>query len=310
MKVATTPQELADHPHGWGVIKTGVVEGASPGTVSSQLTVTDSVVTGYQSGGILFDGARGTDGSPDNTVRTGIENQGYVTNTVVTGTPNSLYPQVGVQYTSGVTGFVNDSRITGNSYLPDPARGYGILLTDASTDTAGALTATGDVITGNGVAVYNANADMSAVREGAPFVVSRSYLGEGGPIISGPDSTGAATVSIVKPLPEPALKVPTSVGKVADYAPTAEVADPGRDTVLKVGSTVHPLIRATDDFAVQSATLLVDGIPVGTASVAPYLLSWTPPLADAGKHVRLQALVTDSSGQKTLSDPVVYAVTP
>lgn len=140
-------------------------------------------------------------------------------------------------------------------------------------------------------------------------MVSRSYLGKGEPVISGPDSTGAATVTIVKPLPAPALTVPTSVGHVADSAPTAEVVDPGRDTVLKVGSTVHPLIRATDDFAVQSATLLADGVPVGTASAAPYLLSWTPPPADAGKHVRLQALVTDSSGQETLTNPVVYAVT-
>jgi hypothetical protein len=32
--------------------------------VESKLTVTGSVVNGYPSGGILFDGARGEDGSP------------------------------------------------------------------------------------------------------------------------------------------------------------------------------------------------------------------------------------------------------
>jgi len=313
MKVATTPQELADHPHGWGVIKTGVVEGASPGTVSSQLTVTDSVVTGYQSGGILFDGARGTDGSPDNTVRTGIKNQGYVTSSVVQGTPNSLYPQVGIKYTSGVTGFVQDTRVTGNYYQPDPAKSYGILLTDAGTDNPGGLTASGDIITGNGMAAYNANADNSAVREGEPFAVSGSYLGKGdlASVISGPDSAGAATVTVSKVLPLAALnKVPTSEGQVADLPPTAQVADPGSGTVLHVGTPVSPLVRGTDDFAVQSAVLLVNGREVGMSTIAPYLFSWTPTAADAGHVVMLQARVTDSSGHTTLSAPVFYKVAP
>jgi large repetitive protein len=312
MKVATTPQELADHPHGWGVIKTGVVEGASAGTVSSQLTVTDSVVTGYQSGGILFDGARGTDGSPDNTVRTGIKNQGYVTNTVVQGTPNSLYPQVGIKYTSGVTGFVKNSRVTGNYYQPDPAKSYGILLTDAGTDSPGGLTASGDIITGNGMAAYNANADNSAVREGEPFAVSGSYFGKVdlASLISGPDSTGAATVTLSKVLPRAPLTVPTREGQVADLPPTAQVADPGSGTVMHVGTPVSPLIRGTDDFAIQSAALLVNGRKVGMSTIAPYLFNWTPTAADAGHVVMLQARVTDSSGHTTLSAPVFYKVAP
>jgi hypothetical protein len=312
MKVATTPQELADHPHGWGVIKTGVVEGASAGTVSSQLTVTDSVVTGYQSGGILFDGARGTDGSPDNTVRTGIKNQGYVTNTVVQGTPNSLYPQVGIKYTSGVTGFVKNSRVTGNYYQPDPAKSYGILLTDAGTDGPGGLTASGDIITGNGKAVYNANADNSAVRTGEPFAVSGSYFGQAdlASLISGADSTGAATVTLSKVLPRAPLTVPTREGQVADLPPTAQVADPGSGTLLHVGTPVSPLVRGTDDFAIQSAELLVNGRKVGMSSIAPYLFNWTPTAADAGHVVMLQARVTDSSGHTRLSAPVFYKVAP
>jgi hypothetical protein len=316
MKVATGAQELAEHPHGWGVVKTGVIQGASSGTVESELTVANSVVTGYQSGGILFDGARGKDGSPDNTVRTGIRYHGYVTGTVVKGEPNSLYPQVGVKYTSGVTGFVNNSRITGNYYTPAPSQSYGILSTDAGTDTAGALTASGDVITGNGFAVYNANADNSAVREGAPFAVSGSYLGTGHTprtglkAVSGPDSTGAATVSVTGLRSSPPGKVPTGVGRIADHAPTAEVADPGRGSEFQVGSTVYPLIRGTDDFAVQSATLIVDGAKVGSTTTAPYQLSWTPSSKDAGKHVTFQALVVDSSGNATRSKPVTYTVAP
>ncbi|GAA4568957.1 hypothetical protein GCM10023193_51710 [Planotetraspora kaengkrachanensis] len=316
MKVAADAQELAGHPHGWGVVKTGVIQGAGPGTVESELTVTDSVITGYQSGGILFDGARGKDGSPDNTVRTGIRYHGYVTGTVVTGKPNSLFPQAGVKYTSGVTGFVNDSRITGNYYTPAPSQSYGILLTDAGTDTAGALTASGDILTGNGFAVYNADAGNTAVREGAPFALSGSYLGTGHKTrtglkaVSGPDSTGAATVAVTGLRSSPPRGVPTGVGRVADHGPTAEVADPGRGSVFQVGSTVHPLIRGADDFAVQSASLLVDGTKVASTTTAPYLLSWTPGPKDAGRHVTFQALVVDSSGNATRSSPVTYTVAP
>ncbi|XVV16578.1 Ig-like domain-containing protein [Actinoplanes sp. CA-131856] len=92
---------------GWGVVKTGVIQGSGPGTVESELTVTGSVV----SGGILIDGARGKDGAPENTVRSGIRNHGYVSRSVVTGP---------VSYTYGADGYVKDSRVSG-----------GVLKTDA-----------------------------------------------------------------------------------------------------------------------------------------------------------------------------------
>ena len=308
MRVATDAQELAANPHGWGIVKTGTLRGAGPGTVESELTVTNSVITGYQSGGILFDGARGPDGSPDNTVRTGIRYHGYVTNTVIRGTPNSLYPQVGIKYTSGVTGFVRSSRITGNYYPPAPAQSYGILLTDAGTDAARALMASGDILSGNGFAAYNADADNTAVRSGAPFTLSDCYLGRGATAISGPDSTGAPSVIVTRRRSTPPPTVPTGVGRIVDAAPAAEVADPGRGSLLHVGSTVYPLVRATDDFAVQSATLLVNGTPIGTTTTAPYEFSWTPTAAEAGKHIMLRALVVDLSGNTTLSKPAIYAV--
>jgi hypothetical protein len=46
------------------------------------------------------------------------------------------------------------------------------------------------------------------------------------------------------------------------------------------------------------------------STIAPYLFSWTPTAADAGHVVMLQARVTDSSGQTTLSAPVFYKVAP
>jgi hypothetical protein len=321
MKVASSAQELAEHPHGWGIVKTGMILGTGPGTVENEVTVANSVVRGYQSGGILFDGARGKDGSPDNVVRTGIEQHGYVTGTVVRGTPNALYPQTGIQYASGTDGFVTGSRITGNYFKTDPSQSFGILLTDARTETPGALVAQGDVITGNGFAAYNANADNSAVREGAPFTVQGSFVGQGNPVpggpadpstgveaISGPDTAAAATVTTPQRASTPPSTVPTGVGAVADESPTAALVDPGTGTEVLVGETVFPLVRGSDDFAVRSATLTADGAPVGVATSAPYAFAWTPGSEHAGKVVTLRAVVTDSSGQATVSEPLTVAV--
>jgi hypothetical protein len=321
MKVATTPTELADNPHGWGIIKTGVIQGAGSGTVESEVTVANSLVTGYQSGGILFDGARGPDGNSDNVARTGIKQHGYVTNTVVTGKPNSLFPQTGIKYTSGMDGFVKGSRITGNYFKPDPSKSFGVLLTDAGTEKPGALTAQGDIITGNGFAAYNANAANTAVREGAPFSISGSFLGQSNPVpggpadpsagveaISGPDTTTAATVTTPGRLSTPPATVPTRAGTVVDTAPTAALIDPEDGSEVKVGQTVFPLARGLDDFAVKSATLVVDGESVAVATHAPYGFSWTPGSQYAGKDVTFQTIITDSSGKETTSGGLTVSV--
>jgi hypothetical protein len=321
MKVATNATELAENPHGWGIVKTGVIQGAGKGTVETEVTVANSVVTGYQSGGILFDGARGSDGAAANTARAGLRNHGYVTGTVVKGKPTTVFAQTGIKYASGTDGFVNGSRITGNYFKSDPTKSFGLLLTDAKTETAGALTAAGNVITGNGFAVYNANADNTAVREGAPITISGSYLGTSAPVVggpanpdtgteavSGPDTTGAATVTVASRASSTLVSVPTRVGAVTDKAPSAALVDPGKGMTVKVGETISPLVRGRDDFAVQSATLMVNGTPVDTTSTAPYAFSWTPTAEYAGKDVSFQAVVTDSSGQRTTSDALSVAV--
>jgi hypothetical protein len=321
MKVATTPEELVANPHGWGIVKTGVIQGAGAGTVESEVTIANSLVTGYQSGGILFDGAKGADGAPANVTRTGIRQHGYVTGTVVEGARSSVFPQTGIAFTSGMTGFVKGSRITGNYYEPDPAQSFGILLTDAGTEEPGALVAEGDVITGNGFAVYNANADRSAVREGAPVTVTGSYLGTAAPVsggpadpdagveaISGVDSADAETVVVTSRAEAAPAGVPTGAGSVVDGAPSATLIDPVDHTEVTVGESLSPLVRGLDDFAVRSVTLLIDGAPVGTLEKAPYEFSWTAGPADRGMARTFQAVVTDSAGQQTRSAPLTVTV--
>lgn len=316
MSVATSTDELTAEPHGWGIVKTGVIQGAGTGTVETELTVANSVVKGYQSGGILFDGAKGVDGGAANTVRTGIEQHGYVTNTVVTGKPNGVYPQTGIKYTSGSDGFVRTSKISGNYFRPDPTKSYGLLLTDARTEGVNPLSASGLSLTGNGWAVYNGTADGTAVRTGAPVVVASSYFGPVAPVAGGPadadtgaeaisGSSSVTTTSRVSTVP---AAVPSTYGAIVDGDPYAAVVDPLAGSEVEVGETVTPLVRAYDDFAVASAELLVDGVAVGTAAAAPYAFTWTPDASYAGKDVTLTTVVTDSAGQETVSAPLVFSV--
>lgn len=316
LKVATSADELAAHPHGWGVVKTGVIQGAGTGTVETELSVADSVVKGYQDGGILFDGAKGPDGAAANTVRTGIEHHGYVVNTLVEGSRSKVFPQTGVQYASGTDGLVKNSRISRNYYPADPTKSYGLLLTDARTEGANPLSATALASTGNGWAVYNATADGSAVRTGAPIVTTGSFFGASAPVAGGPADpdtgveaiSGSSSVTLTGRVSIVPATMPTTYGAVADASPYAAVIDPLAGSELEVGATVAPLVRAYDDFAVASAELLVDGVPVGTADAAPYAFSWTPDASLAGKEVALTAVVTDSAGQETVSAPLTVSV--
>ena len=312
LRTATTPEELAANPHGWGIVKTSLIQGSGAGTVENEVTVANSVITGYQSGGVLFDGGRGTDGNATNTVRAGTIQHGYVSDTVITGASSTLYSQTGVKYTSGADGFVDDSRITGNA--------FGVLLTDAKTEQ-GALTLSGDVITGNGFAVYNANATNAAVREGSPVTVSDSYLGTAAPVVGGPadpvagteaisglDTASNPTVIVEDRATSPIGTVPTGVGSFEDDAPTARLVDPADGEVVNVGESITPIARALDDFAVKSATLLVNGQPFAMGTVSPFTFSWAPGEELRGTEVTLSTVVTDSSGQQTESSPITITV--
>ena len=127
--------------------------------------------------------------------------------------------------------------------------------------------------------------------------------------ISGNDSNSAASITLPSRSSTPVAGVPTTVGVVADDAPTAALIDPGTGTEIGVGQTVYPLVRGSDDFAVKSATLLVDGKTVDVAARAPYQFGWTPSASYAGKTVSFQAVVTDSSGQTTTSEALTVKVT-
>lgn len=308
LRTAQDPAELAANPHGWGIVKAGFLRGSGAGTVQTELTVANTEVTGYQAGGILFDGAYGVDGAPSTVARAGLIQHGYVSGSVVTGSSSPLFPQTGVSFTSGFDGFIADSAITGNTSSTSPSGSVGVKLSDAATETSSGVEIRSSAITGNGIGVANLDATSSAPREAAPVTVRGSFVNGTSAPFSGADTTTAPSVDVLDPVLSVPASVPSSAGSVTDEAPSSQVVEPGTGLTLEVGDALAPIVRARDDFAVASVTLLADGMEVGTSTVSPYTFAWTAAETDAGKTVALTGVVTDVSGQTTVSAPIDVAV--
>ncbi len=311
IKRATGAAELAAKPHGWGIVAANSLLGAGEGTISRQVTVDDTYVHGYQSGGILFDDAKGTDGNAANTVASGIKEAGYVHRTVVQGNgPSSLIPQTGIQYHAGAGGFISESSISGNVFPTEQRKSVGILLTGA--ETLG-WSASGSWISGNGYGVFNADIANSAVQLAAPATATGNYWGPAGPPIEGPSLLGpgiegvsgkdtAANPSVLfEPVTGSAPNLTGVPATVADSDPTGSIVNPADGEEVEVGEPVEPIVTADDDFGVKSVSLTADGKAVESESESPYAFEWTPGKADAGKTVTLEATIVDSSGQATTS---------
>jgi large repetitive protein len=299
IKRATSSEELAAKPYGWGVVASNSLIGTGLGSVERQVTVADSLVTGYQAGGILFDGARGADGAPSTEEPSNVNEKGYVTGTFVHGQgPDNLIPQNGVEYHAGAGGFVEHSNITGNLFSADKRRSVGILL--AGADTGGSHVSK-SALSGNGYGVYNANIANTALSSGPPLIATDNFWGSGGrpeegeSTGSGEGVSGGGSVTYVPVLPRTPSIAPAP-GIVPDLPPSGSIVSPV-DGEAKHGSTVSVVVAAGDDFGVKSVTLTANGTTVGTASEAPYVFSWTVPPGSGSENVTLGATITDSSGQ-------------
>ncbi|MDW5598151.1 choice-of-anchor D domain-containing protein [Conexibacter stalactiti] len=333
--------ELAARPHGWGVVATNHQQGAEAGP-RREISVESSLVTGYQSGGVLFDVARGADGAPETLQRSGIVSYGYVRNSAIRGSgASTLIPQTGVEYHSGARGEVIESTITDHLYTLDLRRSVGLLLTDAETgvDPANpaqrAFRLERSVFTGNGYGMFNADAANATVRRGAPALArpavsgtTESYFGcSGGPVIGGPstlDRTGVPTCqgisgndadarpSIDMTFARGTLpRLPAAPGVTADAAPTASLSEPVAGKLV-VGEAFVPTVSANDDFGVRSVSVTLDGNLLGTRGTAPYEFGggWTPDYDEIGQTHTLTTTVVDSAGQTTVTSEVATVVAP
>ncbi|MGV1048331.1 MAG: Ig-like domain-containing protein [Solirubrobacterales bacterium] len=326
LKTATTEPELTEKPDGWGIVATNHMIGSGPGVPLRRVTVTDSKVFGYQSGGILFDDAKGADGTATVGEAAGMKTLGYVNNTIVEGMgANALIPQTGIQYHAGASGFVENSSIKGNMFTPDQRKSIGILLTGA--ETTGWYTK-GSLLFGDGYGLFNANIANTAVREKAPALATGNFWGSGGApieaqtVIGPPEQEGVSGLDAQVPTPAksvtatgPLAAAPTVAGPgpVTDLAPTGSIVNPGEGEDAEAGVATEPVVVADDDFGVKSVSLTADGVPVATLSESPYAFSWAPSAGDMGHTVTLVATVTDSAGQtatSTIEVPVKAAAVP
>ncbi|MGH2958076.1 MAG: Ig-like domain-containing protein, partial [Solirubrobacterales bacterium] len=315
----------------WGVIETNYLQGAGggSGTVRREVSVVDSLVTGYQAGGVLFDGARGADGTPESAARAGITQYGYVTRSKIIGSANNAaLAQTGIRYFAGVRGAVTDSTIQDNAAFSTVApiyASYGIFLSDSENGNdpdnpaVRALTVTGNTFINNRIGLYNADLAGTAVRLGAPVAAGDNYWGcAPGPIVGGNSVTtpgsanyGCQGVSGADTTPAPSVELPSFRATVPatlnvpvatpDAPPSAVFVDPIGIPELEVGDILEPVVVATDDFGIKSVTLKADGQPVATLTKAPYEFGWSPTAADAGKTITLTATATDSSGQTDIA---------
>jgi len=319
---ATSSGNLTSRPHGWGIVATNSLVGEGSGTLLRQVTVADSIVTGYQTGGILFDDAYGKDAAATAKQASGILLKGVVTGTIVQGrgpkdppTPSDpapfTFPQTGIQYHAGAEGFVEDTKVTGNLFrTAEPGKSFGVLLTGAKTD---AWYMEGSLLSGNGYGLFNADVTNAAVSTKAPALASGNFWGTGGTPAEGPSvvATGVEGISpqAGEPLAASVLFSPVlgaapgigGPGPIADLEPVGSIVDPGDGTEVEPETAVEPVVLAEDDFGVKSVGLTADGKAVATTSDTPYAFSWVPSAAQAGETVTLEATITDSSGQTVTS---------
>jgi hypothetical protein len=307
----------AANGNGWGVVETNSLIGEGEGTPERQVTLEDDVIKGYSAGGVLFDGSRGgLDSAATNTERSGIDQVGYVIGTRVEGSGgSSTVPQTGIAFRSGARGEVLTSTITKNHSTTATTSSYGILTADSGSVSVeeSNLTANGE----KGYALYNGNADASAVSTGAPIeAIGDFWGGSGGAPITGEskltptEEEGVEGPINTTPVATAMITIPTeeAVPAMPDAAPVGGIVNPGGEAV-EAGVPIEPVVFTEDDYGVKSVALRANGVKVGTLGVAPYVFTWKPSPALIGSSVQLETTITDSSGQVTTSDITVPVVT-
>jgi hypothetical protein len=246
-------------PYTYGVVMSNSLQGAEAG-VRREVTIEKSLVNGV----VLFDDARGADGTATTTVRSGIKAYGNITGSRVQGS---------VGYTYGQRGSITGSEITGAVVLTDAETGA-----DPSNPLVRAFSTTGSSLLGG-----LTNTGTTPALVGGNFWGTSTTTGpvEGTPLTQAP-----------APLSVPAATV--------DAAPTGAIVDPYGPTTVAWDETIYPVVVAADDFGVKSVALTANGLPVATKSTVPYEFEYRPAYEHIGDHVVLTATITDSSGQSSI----------
>ena len=107
------------------------------------------------------------------------------------------------------------------------------------------------------------------------------------------------------PAVRPLLQVTYTDGSHA-IAPTVAVSAPAPGAMV-TGSAVNLAAAASDDGAVSQVQFFVDGVSVGSASQAPWKVTWNSASVANGSHT-ITAKATDNAGNSTTSAGVAVTV--
>jgi hypothetical protein len=312
-------------PYGWGIVASDGLRGTGPGNGGPrrEVTVANTLVTGYQAGGILFDDAFSSGDDATATTRSQMIQHGIVDGTRVVG-DGTTAGQVGIEYRAGEQGSISDSEVTGNL-------GTGVLLADADTRPSDpdnpavpSFWMDGTSLTANGAGLVNAAIDETTVNPGDPALATgddgagANWFGcasgpavlpaapsDGCQPVSGANADGDPSVvfNALTAAPAP-LALPVTT---ADNPPSLAIVDPLDGSTVTAGTPVDPVVVPTDDFGVKAVSLAVDGAPLATINHAPYEFTWTPSAEQVGRTLALTATATDSDGH-TVSSTVNVTV--
>jgi hypothetical protein len=257
-----------------------------------------------------------------------------VTSTVL-GSPTKFYTSIG------------SNNLTGNGYgifngtpdfadgpvgapadapLAPPAFPYatlvnGTAVTPASTQLPATLHNTTMSVAG-GISVDNgydvAGAAVQGATSAANWYGSASGPLRGQPSAGGVDAISAATTAptdndsvIAGSARATAFAAPTAPAVVVDALPSAAWGSPTASGGLTAGAATRLLVKATDDFGVQSVHVTAGADDLGTLTHTPYAVSYTPAAGLIGTSITLTAVVTDEAGQtKTVSETLPVAAPP
>jgi len=93
---------------------------------------------------------------------------------------------------------------------------------------------------------------------------------------------------------------------VSGIPPEISFANPNPDLVLQGGINYEFNIEASDDVAVESVSMLVDGVVVDQIASAPYVLNYIPPF-NVGPIVNVEFVAVDFGGRTATTGNIIYS---
>jgi len=243
---------------------------------------------------------------------------GYIKGTRIEGSGGSAtVGQTGVAYRSGAGGEITDSAITKNHSTSTSVSSFGILAADS-----GPLSVKNSNITADGAkgyALYNADAEVTGVNTGAAIQAAGDFWGgrtgapkTGESVLAPSEEEGVEGPVTDTPFSAAPFRYPTEIAvpEMPQAPPGGSIVNPANGESVTAGMASNPVVVTEGQSVVRSVSLKANGELVGVRGVAPYTFTWTPTNAEIGRWVRLEATISTSAGQTTLSTIRVRVVGP